>query len=293
MTGSERARGRRDGILQTILDYTLIIVGAALNAAAIVTLLLPNAVVAGGVTGLAVIADLSLPVSFGLALVLLNLPLIWVQWRFLGGTRFVVRTIVGVLALSMFTELLSPMLPPVTHDRLLVVVYGGVLGGLGLAMVFQGRGTTGGADILGRLCHRYFGWSIGRTILGMNVIVYGLAAWLYGAEPAMLALLLSYVMSHTLDAVLHGMSSSRAVWIVTEQPEAVTEAVTRVMGRGLTALEATGGHTGRQKTMFYAVVPRADIQRLKRRVLDRDPAAFITVMAPRESVGGFHLASPQ
>lgn len=293
MTPPEPVHRRRDGILRAILDYALIIVGAALNAAAIVTLLLPNAVVAGGVTGLAVIADLSLPVSFGVALVLLNLPLIWVQWRFLGGTRFVVRTIVGVMALSLFTELLSPMLPPITHDRLLVVVYGGVLGGLGLAMVFQGRGTTGGADILGRLCHRYFGWSIGRTILGMNVIVYGLAAWLYGAEPAMLALLLSYVMSHTLDAVLHGMSSSRAVWIVTEHPEAVTEAVTRVMGRGLTALEATGGHTGRQKTMFYAVVPRADIQRLKKRVLDRDPAAFITVMAPRESVGGFHLASPQ
>ncbi|MEZ4386894.1 MAG: YitT family protein [Candidatus Krumholzibacteriia bacterium] len=288
-----RAEGRRDTGLRSVVEYALIIVGAALNAVAIVTLLLPNEVVAGGVTGLAVIADLSTPIPFGVALLVMNLPLVWVQWRYLGGARFVARTIVGVVALSAFTELLAPILPPITHDRLLTVVYGGVLGGLGLAMVFHGRGTTGGADILGRLCHRYFGWSIGRTLLGMNVLVYGLAAFLYGAEPAMLALLLSYVMSQTLDTALHGMSGSRAVWIVSERPDAVTEVVTRAMGRGLTAIAATGGHSGQDKAMLYAVVPRADIQRLKLRVLQCDPAAFITVLTPRESVGGFQLANPQ
>lgn len=293
MPAADPAHPRRDSILRSLFEYALILVGAALNAVAIVALLLPNEVVAGGVTGLAVVADLSTPVPFGVAMLVLNLPLVWVQWRFLGGARFVARTIVGVTALSLFTELLAPVVPPVTHDRLLTVVYGGVLGGLGLAMVFHGRGTTGGADILGRLCHRYFGWGIGRTILAVNIVVYGLAAWLYGAEPAMLALLLSYVMSQTLDAALHGMSSSRAVWIVSEHPDAVTEAVTRIMGRGLTVMPAAGGHSGRPRSMLYAVVPRADIQRLKLRVLERDPAAFITVMTPRESVGGFQLASPQ
>lgn len=285
--------GGRSGRLRGVFEYSLIIVGAGLQALAFDTLMLPNQVVAGGVTGIAVIADLTLRVPFGTALVVINLPLLWLQWQYLGGPRQVLRSVVGVVSLALFTDLLAPWLPVLTHDRLLIVAYGGVLGGLGLAMVFHGRGTTGGTDILGRLCYREFGWSFGRTMLAVNVLVYGLAAALYGPEPAMLALLLSYVMSHTLDAALHGLSSSRAVWIVSENPNDVRDAVTRDLGRGLTLIPAEGGHSGRQKTIFYVVVPRADIQRLKRRLAERDPTAFVTVLAPRESMGGFHLAPPR
>ncbi|MBD3222381.1 DUF2179 domain-containing protein, partial [bacterium] len=181
----------------------------------------------------------------------------------------------------------------ITDDRLLIIAYGGVLSGVGLALVLHGRGTTGGTDILGRLCLRYFGWSMGRTILAVNVLVYGLAAVLFGPEPAMVALLLSYVTSQTLDSVLHGMTSSRAVWIVSNDAEAVTEAVTRVMGRGLTRIPAVGGHSRTEKSMLYAVVPRSDIQRLKRRVTEADPTAFITVLTPRESTGGYQLTQPE
>jgi uncharacterized membrane-anchored protein YitT (DUF2179 family) len=287
------AGGGRNGVLRNLVDYALILVGAALNAVAINSFLIPNKIVSGGLTGLAVIGDLSLGLPFGAVLVLLNLPLVVLQWRLLGGIPVVVRTIVGVGALAVLTEVTAPILPVATNDKLLTIAYGGFLCGLGLALVFHGRGTTGGSDILGRLCHRYFGWSIGRTILTTNVLVYGLAAVLYGPEPAMLALLLSYVMSHTLDAVLHGMTSSRVVWIVTDEPEAVTEAITRHLGRGMTRMRAEGGHSGVDRAMLYTVVPRSDTQRLKRRVLERDPQAFITVMTPRESVGGFHLASPQ
>lgn len=279
--------------MRTILEYSFILTGALLNAVAIDMFLIPNEIVAGGVTGLALVGDLALGVPFSVALVTLNLPLILLQWRYLGGPRIVIRTLVGVFALAAFTELLAPVLPVVTQDRLLTVAYGGFLGGLGLALVFQGRGTTGGADILARLCHSRFGWSLGRTMLGINVVVYGLAAVLFGPEPAMLALLVSYVLSNTLDAVMHGLSGSRAIWIVTEQPGDVREAIARIMGRGVTLVDAVGGHTGVAKTMLYAVVPRADVQRLKLRVLDADPEAFISILATSEAVGGFHLSRPQ
>jgi uncharacterized membrane-anchored protein YitT (DUF2179 family) len=282
-----RSRGR------TILDYVLIITGAGLNAVALEVFLIPNEVVAGGVTGLAVIAQVSLGVPVGVGLLVLNLPLLLLQWFKLGGARVFLRTVVGVGALALLAEILGPQLPVVTHDRLLVICYGGGLSGLGLALVFQGRGTTGGADILARLVQRTLGWSVGRTMLAINVLVYGAAGLLYGAEPAMVALLLSFIMARVLDTVLHGISSSRVVLIVTERPNDVREAVVKVLGRGLTVIPATGGHTGRKKTVLYAVVPRADIQRLKLRALDRDPAAFLTVLTPRESVGGFHLAQPQ
>lgn len=281
------------GPVRVVFEYLLIVLGALLNSLAINIFLLPNDVVAGGVTGLAVIAELSLEIPFGVALLVLNLPLLVIQWRLLGGMGPFLRTLVGIVSLAVLTHVLQPYLPEVTQDRLLVICYGGGLGGLGLALVFLGRGTTGGADILARLCHRWIGWSFGRTLLVINAVVYSLAGLLYGPEPAMVALLLSFVMGRALDTVLHGVSSSRAVLIVTEHPNDVCEGVIRVMGRGLTMLPATGGYTGRKKTLLYVVVPRADIQQLKLRVLDRDPAAFITVLTPRESVGGFHLAPSQ
>jgi uncharacterized membrane-anchored protein YitT (DUF2179 family) len=290
---NESVPERSRGILRAVFEYVLIVVGAALNALALDLFLMPNEVVAGGVTGLAVIAQLTLHIPFGVGLLAMNIPLLVVQWRLLGGVRTFARTVVGVVSLALFTEVFGSLLTAPTTDRLLIIAYGGVLAGVGLALVFHGRGTTGGDDILARLCNRYLGWSIGRTMLAVNALVYGLAGLLYGPEPAMVALLLSFVMSRTLDTVLHGIASSRAVVIVTEHADDVREGVVTVLGRGLTMLPATGGYTGRDKTMLYAVVPRADIQRLKLRVLDRDPAAFITVLTPQEAVGGFHLVQSQ
>jgi len=295
MTEAEFPIGERPiaGPWRTAVEYLLIVAGAGLVALSLTMFLLPNNVVAGGVTGLAVIAELSLKIPLGAALLVFNVPLLVLQWRLLGGPAVFARTLVGVLALAVLTEVLRPMVEPVTDDRLLIICYGGGLSGLGLAMVFHGRGTTGGADILARLCNRYLGWSIGRTLLGFNVVIYGLAAQLYGPEPAMVALLMAYVLARVLDTVLHGLASSRAVMIVTDKPNDVREAVIKVMARGLTILPAIGGHTGRKKSLLYVVVPRGDIQRLKLRVMDKDPTAFITVLTPREAVGGFHLAKPQ
>ena len=274
------------------LDILLITAGAGLNALAVNALLVPNEIVAGGFLGLAVLGEvwLNIPVSWFLLVV--NAPLIFLQWRFLGGAGSVLRTILGVVALSALTALTRDWTGSVTDDRLLVVVYGGVLGGVGLAMVFLGRGTTGGGDILVRLCFRFFGWGFGRTMLVVNALVYTLAGILFGLEPAMLALLMSYVMSHTLDAVLHGMSSGRVTLIVSRYPDEITDRVSRELGRGVTKMRGQGGHSGAEVGFLYIVVPRSGLQRLKRTVLNTDPDAFITILSPRESVGGFQSTVP-
>jgi len=273
-------------------DILLIVLGAALQAVALNTLLIPNQIVAGGITGLATIGEIQFGIPLSVALLVMNVPLVYLQWRFLGGVGSVLRTILGVVALALVTQYTRGLVEPVTHDRLLTVVYGGLFSGVGLAMVFMGRGTTGGGDILSRLVFQFYGWSVGRTMLAVNVVVYGLAAALFGLEPAMLALLLSYVMSHTLDAVMHGMTSNRVVWVVTRHPHDVTEGIVQNLGRGVTSMQAQGGLSRQDMGFLYMVVPRSGLQRLKRRVLLEDPDAFITVMSPRESVGGFQSMTP-
>ena len=267
------------------LEYTSIIVGAAVCGAAIALLLEPNNIVPGGVTGLAMILKDVLGLPMGVVLVVLNLPLVVCGWRFLGGMRLLTRTVVGLLVMAAAIDFVAAHADVLSRDRLLVIFYGGLLSGVGLALVFRGRGTTGGADILGRLMHLWLDVPVGQAILAINVLVFGLAAVYYGFEEAAVALMLSFVATRSLDAVLHGLAATRAALVVTERPDAVKGTVRRHLRRSVTLLPAEGGFSGRPKTILYVVVARAEVARLKRRVTEADPEAFMTIYSPAEVVG--------
>lgn len=134
------------------LEYTSIVAGAAICGAAIALLLEPNNIIPGGITGMAMILEDLLGVPMGAVLVILNMPLLVFGWRHLGGRRLLSRTVTGVVVMAATIDLVSALAPALTHDRLLVIFYGGLLSGFGLALVLRGRGTTGGADILGACC---------------------------------------------------------------------------------------------------------------------------------------------
>ena len=126
-----------------VLDYAQIVAGSLVVAAGTNLFFVPNNVVSGGVTGISIIAHHLLRTPVGLVVLLLNVPLLWLGWRFAGGMRFFVRTAVSVVVLSVGIDLSAPFLVPPTHDRLLVICYGGLVDGLGMGLVFRGRGTTG------------------------------------------------------------------------------------------------------------------------------------------------------
>ncbi|MFO7653057.1 MAG: YitT family protein [Candidatus Krumholzibacteriia bacterium] len=274
-------------MLRNLIEYLEIVAGALISAAALGMFLIPNQVVAGGVTGLSIILEFITPLTVGTALLLLNLPILWLGWRYAGGRRFFLRTLVGLVTLAAGTDLLRPLLPVPTTDRLLIIVYGGLMSGLGLALVFMGRGTTGGADVLARLANQWFGVSVGRALLALNVVIYSVAGLLFGPEPAMVALLLSYVMARTMDAVLHGISATRAAFIVTDRPDEVRDIILGKLGRGATILPAEGGFAQVRRSVLFVVVARADVQRLKRRIGEADAEAFVTILVPSEVQGGY------
>ena len=226
-----------------------------------------------------------LHLPYGAVLIVLNLPLVWAAWKYLGGHGIVVRSLFGVLVLAAAIEIFSREIGGLTEDRLLVIFYGGLLSGVGLALVFHGRGTTGGTDILGRLIHLWFDTGVGKAMLGMNILVFGLAGILYGVEPAAVALLVSFVMTNSLDSVLHGLVATRSAFIVTARPAAVNASINKHLRRGSTILPGQGGYSGDDYAVLYIVVPRADVARLKRRVTEADPDAFLTVYSPQEVIG--------
>lgn len=271
-------------------DYLRIVVGAVIIGVSIDLFLVPNNVVSGGITGLAILINHLTGVPVGISMLVLNSPLLWLGWRYSGGPGFLFRTIVGVVVLALSIDLLAPILTSPTEDRLLVIFYGGAMGGAGLALVFRGRGTTGGVDILGQLANRFWGWDIGQAMLAVNVVVFGLAGLLFGPEPAMVALLLAWVTAKALDAMMHGLSATRSALIISDQYDRIRESVLEHLGRGVTILHATGGYSGEERKVLYVVVQRHEAQRLRQRIHEADPAAFVSFYTPQEVMGGFPQA---
>ncbi len=273
------------GMPGVVFDYAQIVLGSLLVAAGTNLFLVPNNVVSGGVTGISIIAHHFLDTPVGLVVLLLNLPLLWLGYRYAGGMRFFVRTAVSVLVLSIGIDATAPFLVAPTHDRLLVICYGGLLDGVGMGLVFRGRGTTGGTDILARLAHRYLGVGIGQGLLAMNVAIFGGAAFVFGAEAVMVALALAFVSARVLDLVQTGFSAARAALIISGRPDAVREAVLGQLGRGVTVLHGQGGYTREERPVLYVVVAPHEVGRLKRLVAHVDRAAFVAITPAQEVLG--------
>ena len=281
------------GRLGVVFDYALIVLGSVLVAAGTNLFFVPNKVVSGGVTGIAIIAHYLAGTPVGIVVLGLNLPLLWLGWRYGGGMRFFVRTAVSVVVMSAAIDLLAPVLHAPTSDRLLVICYGGLLDGLGMGLVFRGRGSTGGTDVLARLAHRYLGVGIGQALLAMNVVIFGAAAFVFGAEAVMVALALAFVSARVLDLVQEGFSAARSALIISTEPDRVKAVVLQRLGRGVTILHGQGGYTGEPRPVLYVVVAKHEAARLKRLVAEADPEAFVAITPAQEVLGEGFSSHPE
>ncbi len=289
MTRSQRWRR----LSQTLGAYALLTIGACLSAFAVRFFLVPNQVVAGGVTGIAQLLNTFIGTPVGVVVLALNIPLLIAGWRYLGGAIFGVRTLYTVVVMSLAIDALAPFAQSITSDPLLYSLYGGLIDGLGIGLVLRARGTTGGSDILARLIERRFSIPPGRSLLGVDALVFTAALFSYGPEKILYALLVAFASSRAIDTILAAGKAARQALIITATPEPIRQAVLHRLGRGLTQLEATGGYTGATRAVLLCVVARTEIGALKGIVGSVDPAAFVIIGEVEEVIGeGFHPPQP-
>jgi len=275
------------GNKRDIYDYLLIGVGAFVQALAMRLFLIPGLLVSGGVSGAAQIINHFLPLPIGAMVLAGNLPLISLGWRFLGGRRFAVRTTVAIILFSLFTDGLSLILPDggITADVVLMALYGGVLLGIGLGLVYRGRGTSGGSDILGRILSHRRGIPTSSAYLitdGLVVLASGIA---FGWSQALYGLIVIYISGLTAEFTSVGNRILRVAWIITNQKEEVSAGICKEMERGVTIIPGIGAYTGELRPILYCVLTRSEVNVLKEIVREADPKAFMVIGLVHEALG--------
>ena len=277
-------RGFRKNFPWQLLKHLVgIILGATIVSVSINTLIIPNQIADGGVTGIAIILHYLFhwPVSW--TILLLNLPLFILGLR-LVGRKFLVYSVVGVSVLSVMLSL-TTHLPALTHDTLLAVISAGVLSGIGMGIIFRSSGSLGGTDILAVLFARTTAFSVGQILLGIDGMIFLAVAVLFRPEMAMYALIYMFIATRVVDMVQEGLSHSKSVMVMTTRPQEIANELMEQLDRGVTLFQATGAFSGEAKQVVYCVISRTELSQVKKIIRDQDSQAFVAISEVPEVVG--------
>lgn len=270
-------------------DYALIILGALVQAIGLRLFFVPAKLASGGVSGIAQLINYFSGWPIGLMVLIGNLPLFVLGWRFLGGRRFASRTAVSVITYSLFVDLL-PRLPffPIqglTDDLFINSLYGAVVSGVGFGLVYRAQGTSGGSDILARILNHWRNVPMSQSYLAVDSIVILAAGFVFGWKEALYALIAIYVSGLVAETTLESGRSVRTALIVTGQPQVVAQQILAELDRGVTLIPGTGAYTGAPRTVLYCVVTRSEVGLLKAIVQEADPQAFMVIGQAHEALG--------
>jgi len=268
-----------------VRNYLGVILGVLLEAVALNMFLIPNKIAAGGVSGLATVLYYLFNWPVGMIMLLFNIPLFIIGVKIL-GTRYGINTLFGAAALSVAIDLTAPFTPVLTSDLLLSSLYGGVLGGIGMGLIFRFKGNTAGTALAAAIINRLFGISVGQSLLLADFFVIAFAGIAFkSAELALYGLISLYVTAQIVDLVQEGPSTSKAFWIMSGKADDVSSAILKDLDRGVTFFQGKGGYTGQQRDMLLCVVDTSEVTRLKDLIRKIDPRAFVIVSDAHEVLG--------
>ncbi|WP_285719613.1 YitT family protein [Pelosinus sp. IPA-1] len=266
-------------------DYLGITLGALITAISLNMFLIPNKIAAGGVSGLATVLYYLLNWPVGVIMLAFNVPLFIIGLKVLGA-RYGINTLFGAAMLSIMIDLTAPFTPVLTSDLLLNSLYGGVVGGIGMGLVFRSKGNTAGTALAAVILNKILGIRIGQAMMAADFFVIVFAGLAFkSAELSLYALISMFVTGQIVDLVQEGPSTSKAFFVMSNQPKQVAAAIINEMDRGVTVLQARGGYTGESRETLLCVVSTSEVTQLKEVIYQIDPKAFVIVTTAHEVLG--------
>ncbi|MBA2915293.1 YitT family protein [Lactobacillus crispatus] len=279
-----------------LIDILMIALGCAIYALSLDMISVPNKLADGGLSGISLLLRHFWGINMGLSTLVLNIPLILLGYRFM-GKRLLAYTIWGTLSLSFFLWFWHsvPIIKQLDleHDLFLSAISAGLLSGIGLGLVFRYNGTSGGTDIIARICQIKFGISSGKMLLACDAIVLFVSLSYLDIKHMLYTLLASFVLSRVMDTVQQGAYTARGLLIISDKYEQIGKMIDLKLNRGFTYLKALGGYQQNEKRVIYVVVAPREIPSIKALIKQEDPHAFVSIIEVNEAMGeGFTYKKP-
>ena len=268
-----------------ILQIVGTIFGALIMAIAVSQFLLPNELSSGGFSGIATITYYLFKIPMGLTIITLNVPL-FILAGFKIGKEFFIKTIIGTSSLSIFIDIFDKM-PTFTEDKFLACIYGGILTGIGTAIILKSQSSTGGSDLLTNIIKKINPKiQMGYVIVVIDFIIVALNVIFLGKiEIGLYSTITIYLMGLMIDIVFEGVYFTKLLVIISDKNEEIAKEIGQNVNRGTTGLYGKGMYTNKEKLVLICATSRQDVANIKHVVLEIDPSAFLIVTNSREVLG--------
>ncbi|ACD51540.1 membrane protein [Clostridium botulinum] len=270
-----------------IKEYGIMTIGIILVALGNEYFFIPNNLAGGGITGIGIIINEFAPnISVGAITFILNAILLAISFIFINGD-FGIKTIYASLGLSIMMWFIEKFCNPVaiTSDLIIATIFGTIIAAFGMALVFNQNSSTGGTDILAKILNKFFNLDIGKSLLIVDFIITFAAALVFGIDIGLYSMLSVIILGILVDNFIEGFNICKQVIIISQKNDEISKYIMDVLGRGCTFLKGTGGFTGNDSTVLYAVLSRNQFIKLKRFIQEIDTKAFITVGEVHEVLG--------
>jgi len=270
-------------------NLLLIIIGTGLAVLAMKGFMIPNRFMDGGITGISILLHEIFHINISFLVIVLNAFFIYLGYKRIGKT-FAVQTSIAVLLLSI--GLLFVEITPITHDKLLIAIFGGILIGTGVGLVIRGGGVIDGAEVIAVFTGRKTGFSNSEIILLINTIIFAVAALQFGIETAMYSIITYFTATRAINYVVDGIEEFTAMNIISSQPEEIKNYLVNELGKGITVYKGERGYlpgSFEVKTptdIIVTIVTRLEIKQIHESLMLIDPKVFIYVQSINEAAGG-------
>ena len=267
--------------------YVWFILGVLILAVAFNAFILPNDVVYG-VGGLGVILYRTIGLDPSITILVGSLLLLVLSYFLLGWDK-TKNSVIGSIIYPLFVKLTEPLVAYIdlgSLETIVTILFGAVLSGFGLGLIFKSGFTTGGTDILNQIVAKYFKMSIGNAMFFTDGIIIASSLFVFGFPKFIYSVISMYIISVMTDKVILGISSSKAFYIITEHETAVKKFIMNNLSHGVTVLDGRGGYTGNNQKVIMCIIPTKEYYVAKEGIHKIDPEAFFLVTDSYEVYGG-------
>ena len=275
----------KEKIKKIIIEMGGTILGAAIMAFGVASFLLPNQLSSGGVSGITTITYYLLNIPMGTMIMIINVPLfIFAGYKI--GKEYFVKSLIGTISLSVFIDILDKY-PPVTTDRFLAAIYGGVIIGIGTAIILKVNSSTGGTELIANLIKSYNPYiSMSRYLTIIDIVIVALNVIFLGhIEIGLYSAIAIYLYGKLVDVIFEGVYFTKLLFIISDKNEEISEAIVNEAQRGVTGLYGKGMYKDKEKLILMCAASRRDVYKIKDLARKIDKKCFIVVANAREVVG--------